>query len=187
MILVLVLVVAVALVPVAGGRLGRLSALELRAPWLLWLALGMLIVLIARPGEETWWRTAANVATFALGLVWVWVNRRVPGLWLVGVGACSNLVAIVANGGVMPASARALEIAGISAEPGGFTNSAVLSDPKLLVLGDVIPVPSWVPFANVVSVGDVLIVLGVAYTIHRVSGSRLAGRAPPPEGATLGN
>jgi hypothetical protein len=183
-ILVVVLVLAVALVPLGGGRLGRLWGLRLRSPWLLWLALAAQVVLIALPGEETSWRVALNVATYPLGLAWVWRNRDVPGMWVVGLGAACNLTAILANGGVMPASARALEIAGLATDPDVFTNSAVLADPRLLFLGDVIPTPSWLPFANVVSPGDVLIVLGLAYGIHRVAGSRLAGRPRPPEGST---
>ncbi|HEU4355056.1 MAG TPA: DUF5317 domain-containing protein [Actinomycetota bacterium] len=183
MILVLVLLVALALVPLGGGSLRRLSSVRLRSPWLLWLALGALVVLMVFPGPETGWRTALNMAVYPLGLAWVWMNRHLPGMWIVGLGAACNLAAILANGGVMPASARALEIAGISTDPDLFANSAVLADPRLLFLGDVIPTPSWLPSANVISVGDVLIVLGVAYGIHRLTGSRLAGRPRPPEGS----
>lgn len=181
MILVVVLVVVLALVPLGGGSLRRLSAVHLRSPWLVWLAFGALVVLMVFPGPESDWRVALNVAVYPLGLAWVWMNRRVPGMWVVGLGAICNLVAIVVNGGVMPASARALEITGISTDADLFANSAVLADPRLLFLGDVIPTPSWLPLANVVSVGDVLIVLGVAYAIHRLTGSRLAGRPRPSE------
>lgn len=179
MILVLFLVLAFALVPVGGGRLRALSSLRFQAPWLLWLALATQVVLIAFPGQESWWRTAANVATFPLGLAFVWWNRRIPGLWLVGVGALLNLLPILANGGVMPASAHALALAGIPAHLGVYANSAVLAEPRLLFLGDVIAIPESVPLANVLSVGDVLIALGAAYTVHRVTGSWLAGPRRP--------
>jgi hypothetical protein len=61
-------------------------------------------------------------------------------------------------------------------DPGAFTNSTVLENPRLLFLGDVLAIPASWPFANVLSIGDVVIALGAAYTIHRVCGSRLAGR-----------
>jgi len=172
-------VLVLALVPLGGGRLRRLSDLRFRAPGLLWLALGTQVALIGFPGKETGWRIAANVATYPLGIGWVWLNRQVSGLWIVGMGATCNLLPILANGGVMPASAHALEIAGASADLGVFTNSTVLADPKLLFLGDVLAIPSSFPLANVLSVGDVVIALGAAYTIHRVTGSRLAGRPHP--------
>ncbi len=179
MILVAFLALALVLVPLGGGRLRRLALLRLRAPGLLWLALGTQILLIAFPGEQTWWRVAANVATYPLAIGWVWLNRAIPGLWVIGIGAVCNLLPILANGGVMPASAHALQVAGISTDAGVFANSAVVTDPKLLFLGDVIAIPKAWPLANVLSVGDVVIALGAAYAVHRVTGSRLAGRPRP--------
>lgn len=178
MILVVFLLLALALVPVAGGSLRRLGELRFRAPVLLWLALAAQLALIAVPGPRTWWRLGLNLALYPLGLAFVWLNRRVPGLWVVGLGALCNLLAILANGGVMPASAAAMRAAGLVAEPGLFANSAVLEHPRLLFLGDVIAIPRSWPFANVLSIGDVLIALGAAAVVHRASGSRLLGRRP---------
>ncbi|MEP6477579.1 MAG: DUF5317 family protein, partial [Actinomycetota bacterium] len=91
------------------------------------------------------------------------------GLWLVGVGAILNLLAIVANAGVMPATAGALATAGVPSGGGVIANSASVADPRLRFLGDVFAIPSSVPLANVFSVGDVLIALGVGWTIVRAS------------------
>jgi len=45
------------------------------------------------------------------------------------------------------------------------------SDP--FTLGDVLAVPAAVPMANVFSIGDVLILVGFAYGLHHLCGSRL--------------
>lgn len=59
-----------------------------------------------------------------------------------------------------------------------FTNSGVVADPNLLFLGDVFAVPAGSPLANVFSIGDVCMALGVFLLIHAVTASRLApGRA----------
>jgi hypothetical protein len=108
-----------------------------------------------------------------MGLAFVWLNRAVPGLWLIAAGALANGAAIVANGGVMPTSARALRTAGLDVDPEVFANSTALADARLAFLGDVFAIPSWVPFANVFSLGDLLIAIGAAYTVHAVCGSRL--------------
>jgi hypothetical protein len=179
LILVAFLVLAFALVPLGGGNVRRLVTLRFRAPGLLWLALGTQILLMAFPGEQSWWRVGANVATYPLAIGWVWINRAIPGLWLIGIGAACNLLPILANGGVMPASAHALQVAGISTDAGVFANSTVVADPRLLFLGDVIAIPRSWPLANVLSVGDVVIALGAAYTIHCATGSRFAGRPRP--------
>jgi hypothetical protein len=93
-------------------------------------------------------------------------NRHLPGLPLIAMGGALNLAAIVANGGVMPASAAALRLAGLPAEA-GFSNSAHVADANLAWLGDVFAIPSGWPFANVFSIGDVVVVIGLGYLTHR--------------------
>jgi hypothetical protein len=60
---------------------------------------------------------------------------------------------------------------------GDFLNSAAVAHPRLLFLGDVLPVPHTVPFANVYSIGDVCIAIGVVIAIHGLAGSRLVPSA----------
>jgi hypothetical protein len=183
MYLLIALALAVAAVPLFGGRLRALSDLRFRAPWLLFAALGILGALLAFPGEENGVRTGLYLATYPLGVAFVVLNRRVPGLWIVGLGALLNFVVIAANGGVMPASAQAMRTAGLVTEPGVYANSAILAHPKLAFLGDVFALPRSLPLANVYSIGDLIIVFGAAYTVHRVSGSRLGGRRRSPDTA----
>jgi hypothetical protein len=185
LIVLAVVVVALAVVPLAGGRLSALLDLRLRAAWLLLVALAVQLLLAYVPGEAEGWRVAAHVATFPVGLAFVWVNRDVPGLWIVALGAALNAIAIVANGGVMPASASALRTAGLDPTPEVFSNSGLVEDPVLGFLGDVFAIPASWPLANVFSVGDVLVAGGVAYAIHAVCGSRLvpARRRRVPERA----
>ena len=91
-------------------------------------------------------------------------NVRVPGMAIVALGSISNLAAITANGGAMPADPRALVMAGLGG-PGSHTNSVVLADPALRPLTDIFAIPASWPLANVFSVGDVLIGLGIAIVI----------------------
>jgi hypothetical protein len=91
-------------------------------------------------------------------------NWRLAGMPIVALGALSNLAAISANGGFMPADAGALALAGFSG-PGDHTNSIVLADPALRPLTDIFALPAWVPLANVFSVGDVLIGVGIVAVI----------------------
>ena len=93
---------------------------------------------------------------------------------LVAVGAGANLAAIVANGGFMPASEAAFAALGGGLNA-GYTNSSIVANPALEPLTDAYSLPTWLPFANVFSVGDVLIAIGVAIVI--VSAMR-SGRSP---------
>ncbi len=107
---------------------------------------------------------AIYIASTAAVFVAVVRNLRMPGMAIVAAGALSNLVAITANDGAMPADPGALAIAGF-AGPGDHTNSVVLAEPAFRALTDIFALPAWLPMANVFSVGDVLIGLGVAVAI----------------------
>jgi uncharacterized protein DUF5317 len=158
----------------AGGSLRRLGDLRFRGTWILVAALLAQVVAIeVLPDANHHVLSAVHLATYVAAGWYVVLNRRIPGLWVVALGAASNGIAIAANGGTLPASRTALETAGIHLEPGEFMNSGVLEHPHLGFLGDVFAIPAGVPLANVFSVGDVLIVLGVAWGAHRVCGSRL--------------
>ena len=113
-------------------------------------------------------------------------NRRLPGLKLVALGAISNLVAIIANGGYMPADPGALALAGLDPTT-GFSNSIVTNQPAFRPLTDLFALPDWMPFANVFSVGDVLIGLGIVVAIAAgMSRPRVEERAPAGSAAADG-
>lgn len=174
LLLVAVLVLA-ASVPLFGGRLARLADLRFRTVWLIWAAVAAQVMLFfVLPQGAEGLRAWGYVASYAAGVAFLVVNRHVPGVGVVVVGAALNLAAIVSNGGQMPAAPGALETAGLVADPARFTNSVAAPDAVLWFLGDVFAVggPSWL--ANVFSPGDVLVALGVAYGVHRACGSRPA-------------
>jgi hypothetical protein len=155
---------------VLGGRLEPLAAVRFRLAPLVIAALIVQIALFspladALPGDLI--RAIYVASTAAVGLV-VIANVRLPGFALIAAGATANLAAIVANGGAMPASADALATAGMAIGP--HTNSVVVERPALQPLTDIFALPAWIPLANVFSVGDVLIGLGVAVAI--VAGMR---------------
>jgi hypothetical protein len=104
----------------------------------------------------------------------VLLNLRITGMAIVALGAISNLTAIVLNGGYMPADPGAMGAVG-KLEPTVYSNSAILTDPMVQPLTDIFALPTWVPFANVFSVGDVLIAAGVVVVIVA------AMRRPVPE------
>jgi hypothetical protein len=169
--------VGVVTVPLGGGRLSMLGAARLRFVPAIFGALAVQIgILTVAPGGNDALHRVLHLGSYSLALVFLVANRRVVGMGLVAIGTLLNLVAITANGGVMPASVRALRAAGEVASNGDFRNSAALHHPRLLFLGDVFAVPSGWPLHNVFSVGDVFIALGVAVVVHALSGSRLSKR-----------
>jgi Family of unknown function (DUF5317) len=159
--------IGIALGFLMGGRLDRLGELRFEWGWLAIAGLAVQVVLFSGLVGGAVGRgvgEAIYVASTGAVLVAVWRNLSVPGLPLVAIGAISNLIAIVANEGIMPTTHAALAAAGLSAED-GFSNSAVVADPAVAPLTDIFAMPPWLPFANVFSVGDVLIGLGIVLVI----------------------
>jgi hypothetical protein len=188
MLVLVAAVLAVLSAALAGGRLSRLFDVRLRAGWLPLVALLLQVVIlqVLEDGPRAL-LVSVHVATYVMAAAFIWLNRSVPGLWLVAAGAACNGVTIALNHGTLPASASALEAADIHKDPAAFLNSGMVAHPALGFLGDVFAWPAPLPFANVFSVGDVLIVLGAGYGAHRISRSRLtrAGRADRAAASTV--
>ncbi len=169
MLIIALALLALVTVPLTGGRLSALATVQLRKVWLLPTALALQVLVISVvPHWPHTLLSGVHVATYGLAVAFVYANRHVPGVLLIGAGGVCNGVAIALNGGTLPASASALGRAGKQMDPNEFANSGVLTDPHLPWLGDQFAIPAGLPLANVFSIGDVLIVLGVAYGAHRI-------------------
>ena len=166
MILIVLALLCLLSVPLTGGRLSRLTSIRVRGTWVpvAALAIQVLIITILPEGHESLHK-AVHTATYALIGVFLWSNRKLPGVKIIGLGAFLNALVITVNDGQMAASATSERLAGLHLPP-GFENSAPLAHPHLLWFGDVIPWPG--PFPNVLSIGDLLIYAGTLILLHRI-------------------
>ncbi len=179
MIIGALLLIALATVPLAGGKLTAIADVRLRLVPLAAAAFAAQILLVnVFPDGAPRLHTLGHLATYAVLAVAVAANLGLPGMPVLALGGLCNAAAIWANGGVMPASADALRTAGMTADPAAFTNSALVAEPRLAFLGDVFATPASWPAANVFSIGDLLLVLGAFLFAHSVCGSRLGRRLP---------
>jgi len=151
---------------ILGGRPRALA--ELRFRWVPLVLVGILaqLVLFFGPVSDRVGDLGPLLYVGSTGLVFAAVlrNYRLAGLPLVAVGAASNLAAIIANGGYMPASAAAVAAVGHGLSS-TYSNSVVLANPALQPLTDIYALPRWVPFTNVFSVGDVFVAAGVGAVV----------------------
>ncbi|MCA1570351.1 MAG: MFS transporter [Chloroflexi bacterium] len=159
----------------AGGAFPRLAELKLRWSLLLVAALGLRV--LAAVSHET--RIGADIPAgwaymlaYGLIFIWLWANWRVPGMQIASVGIGANMLAVLLNQGQMPIWSTAYFSA-------GFTEAEIANDPFHFLLrtdtvagfvasgglfGDVIPLPIPV-IRDVVSIGDVLLALGIFWAI----------------------
>jgi Family of unknown function (DUF5317) len=174
---VLPIAVALPFALLCGGRLGRIAELELRGLWLFFFAFGIQVV--AFPFAFLPWTTGADagkalwLVSYGCLLVAAVLNRRILGAQVVALGMALNLVAILSNGGRMPATPEAMRAAGLD-----FAvkhNSVAATRPNVPWLVDRFAAPDWVPLTNVFSVGDAVIALGAFVLVFAATGARVPG------------
>lgn len=190
MILLLVLALAVLVGLLRGGAIQRLGGLPLRQGGWALAALLIQALFVYIP-----WFSASQQAkgavigvmlfSYLLLFVFVWLNRRMLGVLVIGMGLLLNLTVILANGGYMPTSPEALQRGGyISSSPivSGTrlakSKDIILSreETRLWFLSDTLVIPPPFPWPTVFSVGDVVIAAGTFLLVQQGMGK--TGRLP---------
>jgi hypothetical protein len=149
-----------------GGRAAGLMELTFRWRWAVLAGIVTQVLLFSTPlnGAVGTLGPVIYVGSTALVLAAILVNRHITGMPVIALGAVANLTAIIANRGYMPADPGAMASLGQTISD-TYSNSAIVSDPALRPLTDIFALPGWLPFANVYSIGDVLIGIGVVMVI----------------------
>jgi Family of unknown function (DUF5317) len=171
--IILVLIVS----KVLGGKFKNFADVNYKGgKWVaLAFALQLVSVFILRR-DYTILSNVFLIVGFALLLYVAWLNIRLPGMPVILAGIFLNFLVITANGGVMPITYETLEQTNrtyklIPASEENlhvtqtvmFGKTGVLTDPKLLFLGDVIIVTVPGLGTSIMSIGDLLVAIGVAW------------------------
>jgi hypothetical protein len=155
-----------------GGSLVNLARLPLRYSWLILIAFPLQVVIFSPQFESQTWSDRLGpvlyIFSILLLMVAVGLNLSLSGMKVLGLGLLLNFLVIAANGGYMPVSLDNLTQAGLTQRAellrakGHLSNSIVLtSETRLSFLADVFFIPSYLPFSNVFSIGDVFIGIGI--------------------------
>ena len=152
----------------------RLASITLHAPWLALVALALQVPLLRAPSGPTQQVVTAQtlfLLSHLLLLTFVWLNRRLVGIQIVGLGVLCNLAVILTNGGFMPISPETL----VRINPGstldhwtvgfhyGYSKDVILiaQDTVLQVLSDMLVLPPPFPWPTAFSAGDLMIAAGI--------------------------
>lgn len=181
--MVLLYVVAVAFLVglLRGGKLSRMLTLPLRWPALPLAAFAAQAVVVYWPRSSDQVSALLPIGLLLLSsltlVAVVWVNRRLSGMFLLGLGLILNLAVMVANGGYMPIEPAAVARIGhtdrLLATSSGtrvvYSKDVVLprEQTRLWLLSDVLVLPSPFPVPSAASIGDACIAVGAFLLVQR--------------------
>lgn len=161
-----VIVAALAVSLVRGGRLGRLADAPIRHSWLLAVGIALQVgvdVSAARGLDPGVLSSAVLVSSQLLVVAWVVVNRYRPGMPLILLGLLMNLAVIAANG-AMPVDPNAVAAAGGPDLIAPLGKHELLTDStRLPFLADIFGIAL---LRTVVSAGDVVLAAGLIPLVH---------------------
>ncbi|MGI8549674.1 MAG: DUF5317 domain-containing protein [Dehalococcoidia bacterium] len=159
---------------------------EARAPfrqtWLGLLALAIQFVAVRSSigrGLTDFGRVGLLIGSAGLLLLWIWLNRRWYGVWLIGVGLVLNLAIMLANGGLMPVNPDALSSAGLESQLATTTpGHAIVGSKDILLrpdatrlapLRDRFVLRTSKGAGRIFSLGDLLLYAGFVLTLIETS------------------
>jgi len=157
----------------------QIAAIPLRWAWLALLAVVLQIPLLRAPfapTEQVRLQQALFLVSHLLLLVFVWQNRRLLAVQILGVGVICNLLVTLVNGGFMPISPETL----VQINPGssagqwtigyhyGRSKDVILlrEGTRLWMLSDMLVLPPPFPWPTAFSLGDLLLSIGIVVLLQ---------------------
>lgn len=159
------------------GKLRRLADLPLKRTEL--IILGFLIqfglVFLGQKGFSLLlkWGAYLHILSYLLLLVAMWYNRHIREMRIIGLGILINFIVILANGGQMPVSVDALlrahleDFLHLLSSKTYVIHTILGENTQLKFLADVIPLPPPYPRPRVLSIGDIIMAVGLFILIQR--------------------
>lgn len=159
------------------GALRGLSRLKLVGGWVFpFLLLFQFVYFYFQGRSETLaqYTGLSIMVVYTIGLLFLALNHREPGCKTIFVGVFLNFLVMALNGGLMPVSVEASALIGqsyvdaLDQNAVMFKHTKLLEDTRLPFLGDIIPIVSPYPREMVISIGDIVMNIGIFIFLQHV-------------------
>ncbi|WP_077368689.1 DUF5317 domain-containing protein [Anaerosalibacter sp. Marseille-P3206] len=114
-----------------------------------------------------------HIGVYLITLMGLILNMKKRGILTIFTGSLLNFISILFNGGKMPVSLKGLNFASLTEKANLLKTNDVLThtlidkSTKCYYLSDIIPIPQPYPFAKLISIGDIIIAVGLFLLIQR--------------------
>jgi hypothetical protein len=174
-----ILGVVASLIRHRGRTASQIASIPLRSTWLALLALALQVPLLRAPSGPTQplgLQHSLFLLSHLLLLAFVWRNRRLTGIQILGLGVLCNILVTISNDGFMPVTPEML----VRINPGstadqwplgyhyGGSKDIILPRERtdLWLLSDILILPPPFPWPTAFSLGDVLIGIGIVLLLQ---------------------
>lgn len=152
-----------------GGSLRSFADLRLKFGWMFPILLGLEFFVFVTQNRVAWVASISTylfITVYVIGLLFLWLNRHQSGFWIIWIGVFLNFVVMIANGGRMPVSLDAAAV--LDPEFAAYLKDGLYAKHQILTeasrfgfLGDIIPLTHPYPREQVISIGDVIMNIGI--------------------------
>ncbi|MDR7239537.1 DUF5317 domain-containing protein [Neobacillus drentensis] len=158
------------------GNLRALAQLKLKWGWIFPLLLVVELAVFILQNDYKFLGQVSGyiyIVVYVLGLLFLFMNRNNPGFTLILIGVFLNFLVMVINGGRMPVSLEAAAVL----DPGYIEvlkeslyakHTMLTSSTYLGFLGDVIPITDPYPRTQIISIGDIVMNIGIFFFIQHL-------------------
>ncbi|MGR3765916.1 DUF5317 domain-containing protein [Rossellomorea sp. NS-SX7] len=161
---------------IRGGSLKRFADLTFKQGWVFPLLLVFQITVFYFQNKIEWVGQISNLsfmAVYVVGLYFLWANRQHPQFITIFIGVLLNFIVMAVNGGRMPVSLEAASVIDpyyLEATKNALyaKHTLVTESTNLAFLGDIIPLSAPYPREQAISIGDVVMNIGVYLFIQSV-------------------
>jgi hypothetical protein len=172
-----------------GGSFRSFSGLRLKYGWIFPVLLAVQLIVFITQNKLAWIAAISSylfIAVYMIGLLFLWMNRNQNGFMLIWIGVLLNFIVMIANGGRMPVSLDAAVILDPAfttyLKEGLYAKHQILTDASIFgFLGDIIPISSPYPKEQVISIGDVIMNIGIFIFIQHLMLQHKAKKTSEPK------
>jgi hypothetical protein len=158
------------------GNLRAFSQLNLKWGWVFPLLLIVQLTVFTLQNHSEFLGQLSGsiyILVYIIGLLFLFLNRKNPGFILIFIGVFLNFLVMVVNGGRMPVSVESAAVLDPSymealKESLYAKHTMLTSTTYLGFLGDVIPISDPYPRTQIISIGDIIMNIGIFLFIQYI-------------------
>ncbi|MBM7618423.1 hypothetical protein JOC95_000265 [Bacillus tianshenii] len=170
-----------------GGNFKGLADMKIKQAWVFPVLLMIQIVIYILQNKIPilgFYSNTIFILVYLVGMYFLWLNRHHPGFVVIFIGVFLNFLVMALNGGRMPVSIEASAVLDpyfVEALKNGLygKHAAITESTRLAFLGDIIPLSAPYPREQIISIGDVIMNIGVFFFIQYLMIGKIEKNSTP--------